>query len=184
VGHRNKAPNPAILNIPFTPLLLFTIQLVFSGFYLGIAHGLLDFATKYTTTSTRSWPYGGDNKSSLTEEFYILERYGNFSAHLRTAENMADRAGLGIASVYAKHGEKRGTNERERAKPLHGLRVKVVATDTALKVTGSRATGKKVGLDRFWRDVRTHSLHDPVSYKNGELGEYVLLDKVSLTSSS
>ena len=27
------------------------------------------------------------------------------------------------------------------------------------------------------RDVRTHTLHDPVAYKNRELGEYVLLDK-------
>jgi hypothetical protein len=66
-----------------------------------------------------------------------------------------------------------------------------VTTDTALKVTAgvfkvtcSRATGKKVGLDRFWRDVRTHSLHDPIAYKNRELGEYALLDKVSLTSGS
>lgn len=67
---------------------------------------------------------------------------------------------------------------------------KVVTTDTALRVTagvfevtGSRATGKKVGLDRFWRDVRTHTLHDPVAYKNRELGEFLLLDKVSPTHS-
>jgi len=189
---KTKAPNPAILNIPFATLLLPTIQLVFSNFYLGIAQGSLDFATKYTTTSTRARPYGGDNKSSPTEEFYILERYGKFFAYLRAAETLADRAGLEIASVYAKHGEKRGINGRERGEAAEWVAsAKVVTTDTALKVTagvfevtGSRATGKKVGLDRFWRDVRTHSLHDPVAYKNRELGEYVLLDKVSLTSGS
>lgn len=60
--------------------------------------------------------------------------------------------------------------------------VKVVATDTGLRVTsglfevtGAKATATKVGLDRFWRDVRTHTLHDPVSYKNRELGRYQLL---------
>lgn len=36
------------------------IQLVFSNFYLGIAQGALDFASKYTVTSTRAWPFGGD----------------------------------------------------------------------------------------------------------------------------
>lgn len=59
--------------------------------------------------------------------------------------------------------------------------VKVVATDTGLRVTqgvfeltGARSSAKKVGLDRFWRDVRTHTLHDPVAYKEAELGRFVL----------
>jgi len=64
---------------------------------------------------------------------------------------------------------------------------KVVTTDTSLRVTagvfevtGSRATRRKVRLDRFGRDVRTHTLHDRVVYKNRGPGDYVLLDKVSL----
>ena len=63
--------------------------------------------------------------------------------------------------------------------------VKVVATDTVLRVTsgvfevtGARVTGVKVGLDRFWRDVRTHTLHDPVAYKEEELGRYSVEGKV------
>lgn len=59
---------------------------------------------------------------------------------------------------------------------------KVVATDVSLRttagvfeVTGARATASKVGLDRFWRDVRTHTLHDPVAYKNREQGRWFLL---------
>jgi alkylation response protein AidB-like acyl-CoA dehydrogenase len=182
-----KRPDPSVLQIPFATLLLPTIQLVFSNFYLGIALGSLDFAKKYTTTATRAWPYGGDNKESPTEEFYVLERYGNFFAHLRAAEALADRAGDVAAELYTKHGEKRDITARQRGDLAEWVAsVKVVTTDTALKVTagvfevtGSRATGKKVGLDRFWRDVRTHTLHDPVAYKNRELGRYVLLDEVS-----
>ncbi|KAH8601556.1 thermophilic desulfurizing enzyme family protein, partial [Bisporella sp. PMI_857] len=181
-----RLPDPAVLSIPFATLLLPTIQLVFSNFYLGIALGSLSFAAKYTNTSTRAWPYGGDNKDSPTEEFYILERYGNFFAHLRAAEALADRAGQEIAKVYERHGGKRSVNERERGEVAEWVAsTKVVTTDTALRVTagvfevtGSRATGRKVGLDRFWRDVRTHSLHDPVAYKNREVGEYVLLNKI------
>lgn len=187
---KTRAPDPKVLQLPFATLLLPTIQLVFSNFYLGIAQGSLDFASKYTKKNTRAWPYGGDNKESAIEEFYILERYGNFFAHLRAAEALADRAGLEISSVYAKHGEKREATERERGEIAEWVAsTKVVTTDTALRVTagvfevtGSRATGRKVGLDRFWRDVRTHTLHDPVAYKNRELGEYALLNKVSTDS--
>jgi hypothetical protein len=88
--------------------------------------------------------------------------------------------------VYTKHGEKRGVSERERGYAAEWVAsAKVVTTDTALRVTagvfevtGASATKRQLGLDRFWRDVRTHTLHDPVAYKNRELGEYVLLDKV------
>lgn len=181
-----RQPDPSVLAIPFASLLLPTIQLVFSNFYLGIALGSLDFAARYTTKTTRAWPFGGDNKSSATEEFYILERYGNFFAHLRAAEALTDRAGAAIANVFATYGETRSLSARERGEVAEWVAsAKVVTTDIGLKVTagvfevtGSRATGRKVGLDRFWRDVRTHTLHDPVAYKNRELGEYVLLDKV------
>lgn len=51
--------------------------------------------------------------------------------------------------------------------------MKVVTTDTGLRVTagifevtGASATKSTIGLDRFWRDIRIHTLHDPVAYKN------------------
>ncbi|KAH9842306.1 putative thermophilic desulfurizing enzyme family protein, partial [Teratosphaeria destructans] len=96
-----RKPLPEILGIPFGTLLLPTIQLVFSNFYLGIAQGALDAAAKYTRESTRAWPYGGDNKEKATEEWYILERYGAFRAHLNAADALADRAGAAVAKVYA-----------------------------------------------------------------------------------
>ncbi|WP_278256987.1 hypothetical protein [Nocardioides convexus] len=59
---------------------------------------------------------------------------------------------------------------------------KQVAIDTGLEigtrvydVTGARATASSVGLDIFWRNIRTHSLHDPVAHKRAEVGRYALL---------
>ena len=161
-----------------------SIQLVFSNFYLGIALGALEFASKYTTATTRAWPFGGDNKESATDEFYILERYGNFFAHLRAAEALADRAGDCLSAIYSKYqGNRLALTSEERGDVAEWIAsVKVVTTDVGLRitsgvfeVTGARATSLKVGLDRFWRDIRTHTLHDPVAYKNRELGRYVLL---------
>jgi alkylation response protein AidB-like acyl-CoA dehydrogenase len=170
-----------ILNVLLT---VSSIQLVFSNFYLGIALGSLQFASKYTTTTTRAWPYGGDNKSVATDEFYILERYGEFFAHLRAAEALTDRAGDQLTTLYTKYSSNRtALTPQERGEVAEWVAsVKIVTTDVGLKVTsgvfevtGARATSLKVGLDRFWRDVRTHTLHDPVAYKRREVGRYVLL---------
>lgn len=208
-----KRPDPNILGIPFASMLLPTIQLVFTNFYLGLAQGALAAATKYTTNSTRPWPYGGDNKEEATEEFYILERYGYYAAHVEAADALTDRAGAKIAQLYAdvgqvgstiggaeqangvSNGYTNGNHKTVQRKDITGERrgqvaayvahAKVVTTDTGLEVTsgifemlGARATGKKYGFDRFWRDLRTHTLHDPVAYKKREVGRWQLLNEI------
>ena len=213
----SKRPDPDILGIPFASLLLPTIQLVFSNFYLGIAQGALDAASKYTVEGTRAWPFGGDNKEKATDEFYILERYGSYRAHLNAADALCDRAGAEVARLYAEAGQHGSTviaeanstngatngnanghgasDVRPSSKAITDQRrgelatlvasAKVVTTDTGLTVTsgifemlGARATGKKYGFDRFWRDIRTHSLHDPVAYKRREVGRYHVLGEI------
>ncbi len=127
------------------------------------------------------------NKEKATDEFYILSTYGNLHAHLRAATALADKAGQEADSIYAKYSTKRdGLTPRERGELAELVAsVKVVTTDTGLRVTsgvfevtGAKGTATKVGLDRFFRDIRTHTLHDPVAYKNRELGRYQLLDEV------
>lgn len=61
---------------------------------------------------------------------------------------------------------------------------KVATTRAGLEVTsrifegaGARATTARLGLDRFWRDLRTHTLHDPVDYKRRDLGRFALSDE-------
>ncbi|KJX94723.1 acyl-CoA dehydrogenase like protein [Zymoseptoria brevis] len=243
-----KRPIPSVLGIPFASLLLPTIQLVFSNFYLGIAQGALAAASEYTLKSTRAWPFGGDNKDKAIDEFYILQRYGEFRAHLAAADALTDRAGAEIANLYREGGQygsvvgderllkdnvnanyvqpypqdisktnppytlstpatfqnlgaEKQTNGHTNGSALNNrasitaqrrgevaafvAHAKVVTTDTGLTVTsgifemlGARATGKKYGFDRYWRDIRTHSLHDPVAYKKREVGRWQLLGEI------
>lgn len=106
---------------------------------------------------------------------------------MRAAEALADKVGLLVDAVYAKYAHDRpGLTARERGELAEWVAsVKVVTTDTGLRVTsgvfevtGAKATATRVGLDRFWRDLRTHSVHDPVAYKNRELGRYQVLGEV------
>jgi hypothetical protein len=41
-------------------------------------------------------------------------------------------------------------------------------------VVGSRGTHADLGFDRFWRNVRTHTLHDPLDYKLQALGRWAV----------
>jgi alkylation response protein AidB-like acyl-CoA dehydrogenase len=58
---------------------------------------------------------------------------------------------------------------------------KVVAVEVGIQVTanlfeltGARSTARVFELDRFFRDLRTQSLHDPVAQKRLQVGAYYL----------
>ncbi|MEV4646762.1 acyl-CoA dehydrogenase family protein [Saccharopolyspora sp. NPDC049426] len=165
------------LNVP-------TIQLVFANFYLGIAQGALEAGLSYTAGNTRAWPYGGDNKESAGEEFYVLDGYGDLQAKLWAAEALVDKAGEEISAVL--HAEREALTEQQRGDVAVRIaaakqRVIDVGLEIATRVfelTGARASSNSVGLDIYWRNLRTHSLHDPVAYKRVEVGRYALLGEV------
>ncbi|MFI8993102.1 acyl-CoA dehydrogenase family protein [Streptomyces sp. NPDC053542] len=158
------------LNVP-------TIQLVFAHFYLGIAAGALETAGTYTRTKARSWLHGGHERA--VDEPYVIDTYGDLTAKLWAAEALADQV---AEEGWALHSDPDAVTERDRGE--HEVRVAAVkarATDVALEVanrifevTGARSTASSEGLDRFWRNIRTHTLHDPVAYKRREVGRFVL----------
>ncbi|QFZ17850.1 acyl-CoA dehydrogenase family protein [Saccharothrix syringae] len=178
-GYVGKEFRPRTYNTLNVPL----IQLVFTNFYLGIAKGALATATAYTRERTRPWPYGGDNKESASEEFHVLETYGDLQAKLWAAEALAERA-AGLIELINDHPDE--VTERERGEAAVVIAAaKQRAVDTGLEigtrifeVTGARASANAVGLDIFWRNIRTHSLHDPIAYKRAEVGRYALLGEV------
>ncbi|WP_084435865.1 acyl-CoA dehydrogenase family protein [Aldersonia kunmingensis] len=66
------------------------------------------------------------------------------------------------------------------------MQAKVVSTRAALSVTsalfevgGSSSTKPSLGLDRYWRDARTHTLHDAVRWKPYSVGKWLLQEQVA-----
>ncbi|MDT7601103.1 MAG: hypothetical protein QOK26_3180 [Pseudonocardiales bacterium] len=176
-GFADKVFQPRVYNTLNVP----TIQLVFVNFYLGIARGALRTAAAYTREHTRPWLHGGQQRA--VDEPYQLDLYGDLASKLWAVEALADQVaeeGLAI------HRDLWNVTERQRG--AHEVRVAAVkarATDVALEVTsrvlegtGARSTTWELAFDRFWRNVRTHSLHDPVAYKRREVGAYLLRDEL------
>jgi alkylation response protein AidB-like acyl-CoA dehydrogenase len=179
-GFVEKVFQPLIYNTLNVP----AIQLVFTNFYLGITQGALETASAYTRTSTRAWPYGGDNKDRATDEWYLLEGYGQLQSKLWADEAVADRAGAQISEVLHAPREDLTAGRRGEiavliaAAKLRAIEDGLETTAKIYELTGARATANAVGLDIFWRNLRTHSLHDPAAYKKREVGQYVLLNEV------
>jgi len=47
-------------------------------------------------------------------------------------------------------------------------------TSRIFEVTGAHSTTAALRLDRFWRNLRVHTLHDPMDCKVRELGDWAL----------
>ncbi|MBY6365469.1 acyl-CoA dehydrogenase family protein [Rhodococcoides corynebacterioides] len=172
-GFVDKVFQPRVYNTLNVPI----IQLVFVNFYLGIARGALDSAAEYTRTTTRAWLHS--TVDNALDEPYIVDLYGDYTAKLWAAEALADAV---AAEQQRLHDDADAVTETQRGE--HEVRVaaaKARATEVALEITagifealGARATASSHGFDRFWRNVRTHTLHDPVFYKRREVGRHVL----------
>ena len=53
-------------------------------------------------------------------------------------------------------------------------RAGIEISSQVFELTGARSTSVRFGLDRFWRNARVHTLHDPVDYKLRDLGRHAL----------
>ncbi|MEK1897639.1 MAG: acyl-CoA dehydrogenase family protein [Rhizobium sp.] len=160
-----------------TPL----IQLVFVNFYLGTAEGALAAAVDYVRTTTRPWVTSGVQRAA--EDPYILERVGEFTASLKASAALADVAAAAVQAGLAKGhhvtARERGEAAAEAyAAKVHATNVSLDITSRIFELTGARSTAERYRFDRFWRNVRTHTLHDPIFYKAKEIGEFVLNDKI------
>ncbi|MEU2542892.1 acyl-CoA dehydrogenase family protein [Streptomyces iakyrus] len=172
-GYVDKSFRPRVYNTLNVP----TIQLVFVNFYLGIAAGALETAATYTRTRSRAWLHGGHDRA--VDEPYVIDTYGDLTAKLWAVEALADTVAVEGQKL---HDDPDAVTEQARGEfEVRVAAVKARATDVALEVTnrifevtGARATASTEGLDRFWRNVRTHTLHDPVAYKRREIGRHVL----------
>ena len=98
---------------------------------------------------------------------------------MRAAALLADRAGQALQAALD-IGPVLTANERAEA-AVAVYEAKVVTTKVALdaasrlfEVQGARATTAAYGFDRHWRNLRTHTVHDPVAYKAREVGDWVL----------
>ncbi|WP_375474317.1 acyl-CoA dehydrogenase family protein [uncultured Nostoc sp.] len=175
LGSRDKPSQP------FNTIRACLTQLNLANIYLGIAQGAFEAAKAYTAINTKPWLTSG--VESATQDPYILQHYGKIWVELQAAKSLTEQAGELLQAAWEK--EWSLTAEQRGECALCVATAKVAATRVGLDITnrifevmGARATTAKYGFDRYWRNLRTFTLHDPVDYKIQEIGNWALNDQL------
>ncbi|HEY6610415.1 MAG TPA: SfnB family sulfur acquisition oxidoreductase [Pseudomonas sp.] len=151
-------------------------QIIHAALDLGIARGAYAAALDFVRQHSRAWIDSGVARAS--DDPLILERVGDLSVRLSAAEALLRRAGRVLDASQA------APDERSvAAASVAVAEARVLTTEIALKASsklfelgGSGASLAEHNLDRFWRNARTHTLHDPVRWKFHAIGNYYLND--------
>ena len=104
--------------------------------------------------------------------------YGALYARTLAAAELADKAARSLDAAYAKGpaltAEERGRAAIELATAnVYGGEVGLAASGV-FEATGARSATRPNGFDRFWRNVRIHTLHNPAHYKLRTVGAWFL----------
>ena len=179
IGFSDKQFQPRGGNL--TPGL--TSQTLMPTFYISLARGALDRAVEYVQNNSRSWLHSEYERA--VDEPHVVDGFGELQSHLLAAEAFLREASAKVSAALDHPDDITPEYRAELAALLSA--VKTVAVETGIEVTttifelvGARATARRYELDRFFRDLRTQSLHDPVAYKRRQVGAYLLRGEAPL----
>ncbi len=174
--------DPGPLGSPHATLRPSLAQLILTNIYLGIAEGALQEAKAYL----HGLP--APSLEKIRSDPYVLRNLGELWVDVAGAAALTDRALASFQSGWDA-GRSGVTPDQRGAIAIDIATAKVATTRASLAVSsrifdvlGARATAARHRLDRYWRNARTHTLHDPVDYKLRELGDWVLNDRVPTPS--
>ncbi|WP_321821850.1 MULTISPECIES: acyl-CoA dehydrogenase family protein [unclassified Burkholderia] len=180
VLHRSETPPT-----PRATLRTLVSQLVLTNLFVGLAEGALAEARDYVLKHGRPWINAGVAQAS--DDPYTLQRFGDMRVQAVAAAALADRAAVALQRAWSRHDALTADERAEVALAVSDA--KIVAQRAALEngealfdTCGARATAASLGLDRFWRNARTHTLHDPLDYRLRDVGRFALTGELPQAS--
>lgn len=152
-------------------------QIILANVFVGSAEGTLATAKEYTLTKSRPW-YVTNYEKAIDDPF-IQRRYGDFWIDIQAAVQLVEKANKKVDTAWARD---RSLTDEERGETVlftgaanaFGTKVALNVTSNIFEVLGARSATRKNNFDRFWRNVRVHSLHNPIEYKRKNIGHWVL----------
>jgi alkylation response protein AidB-like acyl-CoA dehydrogenase len=156
------------------PLLGPYFQLGWAAVYVGIAAGALEAGIEYVKTKSRPW--GETTYERAIDDPYIQGHVADMSTKAEAARLLLYRGAQMMEAAVC------DLSLRSQAATAI-YQAKVLATEAALDVSsrifqtgGARmaADAPDSGMDMYWRNARTFTLHDPVDYRRQRIGRYLL----------
>ena len=149
-------------------------QITTAAIDAGIARAALRDTLVFVREHARPWIDSGLDKAS--DDPLTIIQIGKLGIQLDAAEALLERAGKVMDSVRATPDE----NAVARAS-VAVAKAKVLTTEIALEAStrlfelgGTRSSLARHNHDRYWRNARVHTLHDPVRWKYHVVGNWLL----------
>jgi alkylation response protein AidB-like acyl-CoA dehydrogenase len=149
-------------------------QIMHAAVEQGIADAALADTVQFVRHSARPAKDAGVDRAS--DDPYTVAIVGQLKIRVDASSALLDRAGEFVDRAQATP-----SVDTVAAASVAVAEAKIASTEAALLVAsklielaGSSATLTKHGLDRHWRNARTHTVHDPVRWKYRAVGDYWL----------
>ena len=151
-----------------------TAQLLHAAIDAGIAAGALAQAAEFVRTASRPWFESGCDTAA--EDPLLIQRFGELAIRVRAADALLAAAAEAVDTARGNL-----TDDTAAEASIAVAAAKVTAAEAAVEtgsalfeVSGTRSALDSLNLHRYWRDARTHTLHDPVRWKVQHIGRHVL----------
>ena len=156
-------------------------QVVHLATLAGIAQSAVEAFTQEVRKRTRIFSHG--NADLVRDDAQILQVIGKASAQAYAAEAIALSTAEALDGAYISHFQNDAAADQQandRAE-LESSQGQVVISELVLNLTtelfnalGASASTTEKQLDRFWRNARVVSSHNPLIYKQKVIGDWVV----------
>lgn len=153
-------------------------QIMHAAIDHGIAEGAYAATLPFIRDHARAWIDAGVDRAS--DDPLTLERVGDLHVRLRASHALLRRAGRLVDAA-----QRSPDAQSVAAESIAVAEARVLSTEISLKagsrlfeLAGTASTLDGHNLDRYWRNARTHTLHDPVRWKFHAIGNYYLNNKL------
>jgi len=150
-------------------------QILHAAIDTGIARGALEAATEHLRTNTRPWVDAEVERAA--DEPHTIKTIGEYAVAVRAAEALLAYA----AGVFDEHKVDPDNKELQDELILAVASARAASDQASLLVSsdmfsllGANASLSKWNLDRFWRNARVHTTHDPIRWRLHHVGNYYL----------
>jgi SfnB family sulfur acquisition oxidoreductase len=153
-------------------------QIMHAAIDFGIAQGAFQEMLRFVRERARPWLDAKVEQAS--DDPLTLHQIGNVQVRLKAAEALLDRAARETDVARQNMTEEsvaRASIAVAEARILT-TRAGLLAANKLFELSGTSATLSEDNFDRYWRNVRTHTLHDPVRWKYQAVGNYYLNGKL------
>lgn len=149
-------------------------QVLHAAIDAGIARSALRDAAEFVREKSR--PYPDAKVDRAADDPLVAQAFGEIELAVRGAEALlgaaaraVDRADLDLTVPAVTEGSLAVAAARAAT-----TAAALEAGSRLFEVAGTRSAAAGTGLDRHWRNARTHTLHDPAEWKIQHLGRWAV----------